>query len=142
MTEAEIEVLRRKVERWEAGGEFSKAATDAVTAATWAASVAFCRVLYEYGLKHGPDFIAYLLRLPDMAPGVPVVVWKWKGTGNPEIDGQPGAGVLAQDIEAVRPDLVLTGPGGVKTVNYVALLAGAGRPTQPHVPPPLEKKPL
>jgi hypothetical protein len=47
-------------------------------------------------------------------PGVPFARWKWKDTGD------EGFGVIAQDLEKVRPDLV-TEIGGVKHVRYGGL---------------------
>lgn len=46
-------------------------------------------------------------------PGVPFASWEW-------IDGPPGryVGVIAQDLEKVRPEMVHTGPNGMKFVNY------------------------
>jgi len=46
-------------------------------------------------------------------PGVPLASWEWPG--------QPGlrqVGVIAQDLQVVRPDLVLEGPGGYLWVDY------------------------
>lgn len=54
-------------------------------------------------------------RLPvEAVPGVPFARWKWKDTG------EAGFGVIAQDLEKVRPDLV-TELGGVKHVRYGGL---------------------
>jgi hypothetical protein len=44
-------------------------------------------------------------------PGVPFARWKWKDTG------EVGFGVIAQDLEKVRPDLVVE-IGGIKHVRY------------------------
>ena len=46
-------------------------------------------------------------------PGVPFASWEW-------VDGPPGRhyGVIAQDLERVRPEMVHTGPDGMKLVNY------------------------
>jgi hypothetical protein len=51
-------------------------------------------------------------RLPAEAiPGVPFARWKWKDSGD------VGFGVIAQDLEKVRPDLVVE-VGGIKHVRY------------------------
>lgn len=49
-------------------------------------------------------------------PGVPFATWEWK-------DGPPGRvmGVIAQDLEKVRPELVITREDGIKMVNYAFL---------------------
>lgn len=58
-------------------------------------------------------------RLPlEVAPGVSLARWKWK------VGGSPGVGVVAQDVEKVRPDLVIMNSAGIRMVNYGALLAG------------------
>jgi hypothetical protein len=43
------------------------------------------------------------------------VSWRWRE------DGTPGAGVIAQEVEAVFPDLVVE-VGGMKHVNYGGLV--------------------
>gem|GEM_PF-780001 len=51
-------------------------------------------------------------RLPiEALPGVPYASWKWKAGGH-------GFGVIAQDLEKVRPDLVVRGADGYLRVNY------------------------
>jgi hypothetical protein len=55
----------------------------------------------------------------EVAPGVPFATWEWADTG------EVGAGVIAQDVEAVYPDLVKTHENGYKMVNYEALLGRA-----------------
>lgn len=47
-------------------------------------------------------------------PGVPFARWKWKDSGD------VGFGVIAQDLEKVRPDLVVE-IGGIKHVRYGGL---------------------
>lgn len=49
-------------------------------------------------------------------PGVPFATWEW-------IEGPPGryVGVIAQDLERVKPEWVHTGPNGMKFVNYAFL---------------------
>jgi hypothetical protein len=55
-----------------------------------------------------------IVRLPfEVLPGVPVATWKWA-------DGSLGYGVIAQDLEKVRPDLVRE-VNGIKMVNYGGL---------------------
>ena len=51
--------------------------------------------------------------LLEAIPGVPFASWEW-------IDGPPGryVGVIAQDLEKVRPEMVHTAPDGMKLVNY------------------------
>ena len=46
-------------------------------------------------------------------PGVPFASWEW-------VDGPPGRflGVIAQDLEKYRPEMVHTGPDGMKLVDY------------------------
>lgn len=58
-------------------------------------------------------------RLPlEVVPGVHLARWKWKRGGS------RGFGVIAQDVEKVRPDLVTRNPEGVRMVDYGALMAG------------------
>jgi hypothetical protein len=45
------------------------------------------------------------------------VTWRWRE------DGSADAGVIAQEVEAVFPGLVLTGADGIKRVNYTGLVA-------------------
>ena len=56
----------------------------------------------------------------EVIPGVPFASWEWKG--------QPGvrwSGVIAQDLERVRPDLVVTNAEGLRFVNYAGLMEAA-----------------
>lgn len=49
----------------------------------------------------------------ELLPGVPLAVWTWKATG------ETGVGVVAQDLEKVRPDLVKCDEAtGYLMVNY------------------------
>jgi Chaperone of endosialidase len=49
----------------------------------------------------------------EATPGVPFATWEW-------IDGPPGrfVGVIAQDLEKFRPEMVHTAPDGTKLVDY------------------------
>lgn len=51
-------------------------------------------------------------------PGVPYASWEWRCGGR-------GFGVIAQDVQRVRPDLVREGPGGFLQVDYSQI--GGGR---------------
>jgi len=53
---------------------------------------------------------------PDEAPGVPVAIFEYVWA-----PGEKRIGVIAQDLEKVRPDLVIQLPGGMRMVNYVGL---------------------
>lgn len=48
--------------------------------------------------------------------GVPVKTWNWKGTG------EPGAGVIAQELERKHPDMVHMDPSGYRKVDYGRLM--------------------
>lgn len=50
----------------------------------------------------------------DASPGIPMATWTWKATG------MPGSGVIAQDVEKIRPAAV-SEIGGYKVVNYAML---------------------
>lgn len=50
-------------------------------------------------------------------PGVRWAKWKWK-------DGGHCFGVIAQDVQKVRPDLVIQGDDGYLRVNYAGILGG------------------
>jgi hypothetical protein len=75
---------------------------------------------YLYGLS---DIRAkvHVKRLDvEALPGVPYATWEYL----PEYGGRPGVrhvGVIAQDLEAVAPAYVATGPSGLKLVNYAFL---------------------
>jgi hypothetical protein len=52
------------------------------------------------------------------------VTWTWNDEAG-AVGLEPGradAGVIAQDVEAVYPELVSTGPEGFKQVNYTGLV--------------------
>jgi trimeric autotransporter adhesin len=51
------------------------------------------------------------------------VVWEWRDDAPEEAKEQPGMGVIAQEVEAVFPDLVETDEHGVKRVAYHGLIA-------------------
>jgi hypothetical protein len=53
-------------------------------------------------------------------PGVRFATWEWKGT-----PGRRYLGVIAQDVEKVRPDLVYVGPDGFRRVDYSFLWGDA-----------------
>lgn len=52
------------------------------------------------------------------------VTWKWKEEAGPlgKIPGSADAGVIAQEVEAEFPELVVTGPDGIKQVSYTGLV--------------------
>lgn len=52
----------------------------------------------------------------EVIPGVRLARWKWRDGGS------PGLGVVAQDVERVRPDLVERDRDGVLCVNYAGLV--------------------
>lgn len=54
----------------------------------------------------------------DVAPGVPLATWTWKG----DPSGTPQVGVIAQDAERAAPETVSTHPSGFKQVHYAQLL--------------------
>jgi hypothetical protein len=55
----------------------------------------------------------------DVIPGVPLATWSWKA------GGAKAMGVIAQDLEKVRPDLVIKDADGVRFVNYAGLMEAA-----------------
>src|SRR5258708_7182203 len=52
------------------------------------------------------------------------VTWTWNEQAGPlgKIPGSADAGVIAQEVEAVYPELVETSPEGYKRVNYTGLV--------------------
>ena len=50
------------------------------------------------------------------------VTWDWRGAPDDAKD-QPGMGVIAQEVEAVYPQLVETGEDGYRRVHYHGLIA-------------------
>ena len=51
------------------------------------------------------------------------VTWQWRDDAPAEAKGQPGMGVIAQDVEQVFPALVVTDEQGRKQVDYTGLIA-------------------
>jgi hypothetical protein len=51
------------------------------------------------------------------------VRWQWRDDAPAEARAQAEMGVIAQEVEAVFPDLVRTSPTGVKRVRYHGLVA-------------------
>ena len=51
------------------------------------------------------------------------VTWEWKPDAPDEAHQQPGIGVIAQEVEAIFPELITTGEDGIKRVNYLGLFA-------------------
>ena len=93
-------------------GEQSDAAGAAQGGASAAASLAAFLPLMFSDERLKSDIV----RGPDVIPGVPSATWKWnKG-------GEPGSGVIAQDLQKVRPDLVrVDEKTGFLMVNYEGL---------------------
>jgi hypothetical protein len=61
-------------------------------------------------------------RSTDLIARLRGVSWQWRDEAPAEAKKQPGMGVIAQDVEAVFPELVTTGSDGVKRVDYVGLI--------------------
>lgn len=51
------------------------------------------------------------------------VIWKWRDDAPEQAKQQPGMGVIAQEVEAVFPELVTTHDNGHKQVDYDGLIA-------------------
>jgi len=51
------------------------------------------------------------------------VTWRWREEAPAEARERAEMGVLAQEVEAVFPELVRTGPDGYKRVDYAGLIA-------------------
>lgn len=49
-------------------------------------------------------------------------MWEWRDDAPEEVKKQPGMGVIAQEVEKVFPDLVVT-EDGIKKVAYHGLIA-------------------
>jgi hypothetical protein len=56
----------------------------------------------------------------EVIPGVPFATWEWKAT-----PGERFSGVIAQDLEKVRPDLVVRDASGMRFVDYRGLMEAA-----------------
>jgi trimeric autotransporter adhesin len=50
------------------------------------------------------------------------VTWRWRKDAPEDAKTQPGMGVIAQDVEAVFPELVTTDEQGRKKVDYAGLI--------------------
>jgi len=52
------------------------------------------------------------------------VTWRWREEAGPlgRLPGSADAGVIAQEVEAVFPELVITTTEGYKAVNYTGLV--------------------
>jgi hypothetical protein len=51
------------------------------------------------------------------------VTWRWREQAPDEAKAQPGIGVIAQEVEQVFPELVMTDAEGRKRVDYLGLVA-------------------
>ena len=51
------------------------------------------------------------------------VTWQWREDAPAEAQQQPGMGVIAQEVEKVFPELVITDEQGLKRVEYSGLIA-------------------
>jgi hypothetical protein len=51
------------------------------------------------------------------------VTWEWREDAPTEAQQQPGMGVIAQEVEKVFPELVMTDEQGLKRVEYSGLIA-------------------
>lgn len=64
----------------------------------------------------------------ELLPGIPLATWEWLNSDSVRVAGMlpggRGVGVIAQDVEKVRPDLVSVGEDGFKRVNYQPILWG------------------
>ena len=50
------------------------------------------------------------------------VTWQWRDEAPEEAKDHPGMGVIAQEVEKVFPELVVTDDQGRKKVNYAGLI--------------------
>ena len=55
--------------------------------------------------------------------GLRGVRWRWRAGVPADVVATPAIGVIAQDVEAVFPELVQTDARGFKTVHYPGLIA-------------------
>lgn len=51
------------------------------------------------------------------------VRWRWREHAPEDAQALPGVGVIAQEVEAVFPELVVDDPRGFKAVYYPGLIA-------------------
>lgn len=51
------------------------------------------------------------------------VTWRWRDGVPADVEETPAVGVIAQEVEAVFPELVRVDARGFKTVNYGGLIA-------------------
>lgn len=50
------------------------------------------------------------------------VTWTWRDDAPREAKDQTSIGVIAQKVERVFPELVVTGQDGIKRVDYIGLI--------------------
>ena len=50
------------------------------------------------------------------------VSWQWRDDAPDDAKELPGMGVIAQEVERVFPELVVTGDDGIKRVFYMGLI--------------------
>lgn len=50
------------------------------------------------------------------------VTWEWRDDAPDDAKELPGMGVIAQEVERVFPELVVTGDDGIKRVFYIGLI--------------------
>ena len=50
------------------------------------------------------------------------VTWEWRDDAPDEAKAQPGMGIIAQDVQAIFPELVETTPEGHLKVDYEGLI--------------------
>ena len=67
----------------------------------------------------GPDRAGEATRRLRLLRGV---TWEWREDAPPEALERPGMGVIAQEVEAVFPDLIEPNEEGVKQVEYDGLV--------------------
>jgi hypothetical protein len=60
--------------------------------------------------------------------GINFYTWDWNEEGEKiALEGQPTFGVMAQELEVIHPDLVVTGEDGYRRVKYDELYKRIGR---------------
>lgn len=57
-------------------------------------------------------------RIGKLSNGINLYTWKWNDIGKKLANGTPEIGVLAQEVQIVNPDAVITRPDGYLMVNY------------------------